>query len=268
MNTPLLKNVKLVVTDMDGTLLNNNHQVSEQFFDQFWALKEKGIQLVAASGRQHNSIVEKLAPIAKDLTVIAENGAMTTVNGQTECLAYPLSQLDETLKLLAGQKKMHPVLCTNGAAFIAAGQEKFEPILREFYSHFNVINELESCQEEVLKIAIYHFENAEKFIYPAVLPLAKNIQIKVSGMNWVDLSHPNANKGYALNKLQQKLGVSPAETMVFGDYNNDLEMMSQAHFSFAMENAHPNVLAAANYKTASNENRGVEKVLSSLLKLL
>ncbi len=270
MNTPLplLKDVKLVVTDMDGTLLNNQHQVSDLFFEQFWALKEKGIQVVAASGRQHNSIVEKLAPIASDLTVIAENGAMTTHLGKTNCLGFPAKAYDKTLDLLNKQQGMHPVLCTNGSAYIAKGQERFEDVLREYYSHFNVIERLEDYQEEVLKIAIYHFESSEKFIYPAVSSLESDLKIKISGPNWVDLSHPNANKGYALDKLQKKLGISPAETMVFGDYNNDLEMMSQAHFSFAMENAHPNVLAAARYKTSSNEAGGVEKILSELLKLM
>jgi|TARA_B110000971_G_C19978966_1_gene486416 Cof subfamily protein (haloacid dehalogenase superfamily) len=269
MNTPLLKDVKLVVTDMDGTLLNPNHEVSNQFINQFWALKEKGITVVAASGRQHNSIVEKLAAIENELTIIAENGAMTTFHGkETVFTPYPKIHLDKTLALLKRQKNMHPVLCTNGSAFIAKGQDKFEPILREFYSTFNVIDQLEDCTQEVLKIAIYHFENSEKYIYPVVQDLANEVKIKISGPNWVDLSHPNANKGFALNVLQKYLGVAPEQTMVFGDYFNDLEMMEQAHFSYAMANAHPKILEIANYKTLSNSKFGVETVLEKLLKQL
>lgn len=269
MKYPALKNVKLVVTDMDGTLLNTNHQVSEKFFKQFWALKEKGVTVVAASGRQHNSIVEKLAPIKEALSVIAENGAMTSVLGkETTYIPFPVAQLKKTLKILGKQRNMYPVLCTNGSAFIAQGQTNFEPILKEYYSHFNVVKTLEQYTETVLKIAIYHFKSASQYIYPAVIDLEKDLQIKVSGPNWVDLSHPNANKGYALKELQNTLGITPQETMVFGDYNNDLEMMQQAHFSFAMENAHPNVLQVANYKTASNNNAGVELVLEQLLKVL
>lgn len=269
MNTPLLKDVKLVVTDMDGTLLNPSHEVSKLFMDQFWALKEKGVTVVAASGRQHNSIVEKLAPIEKELTVIAENGAMTTFHGkETVFTPYPKIHLDKTLALLKRQENMHPVLCTNGSAFIAKGQDKFEPILREFYSAFNVIDHLEDCTQEVLKIAIYHFESSEKYIYPVVQDLANVVKIKISGQNWVDLSHPNANKGFALNALQKHLGVSPEQTMVFGDYFNDLEMMEQAHFSYAMANAHPEIIKKAQYKTLSNSEFGVETVLKELLKQL
>ena len=269
MNTPLLKDVKLVVTDMDGTLLNPNHEVSTQFIDQFWALKEKGITVVAASGRQHNSIVEKLAAVENELTVIAENGAMTTFHGkETVFTPYPKGHLNKTLALLKKQENMHPVLCTNGSAFISKGQEKFEPILREFYSAFNVIDRLEDCTQEVLKIAIYHFESSEKYIFPVVQDLANEVKIKISGPNWVDLSHPNANKGFALNALQKHLGVSREQTMVFGDYFNDVEMMEQAHFSYAMANAHPEIIKKANYKTGSNSEFGVETVLEKLLKLV
>lgn len=269
MNTPLLKDVKLVVTDMDGTLLNPNHEVSTQFIDQFWALKEKGITVVAASGRQHNSIVEKLAAVENELTVIAENGAMTTFHGkETVFTPYPKGHLNKTLALLKKQENMHPVLCTNGSAFISKGQEKFEPILREFYSAFNVIDRLEDCTQEVLKIAIYHFESSEKYIFPLVQDLANEVKIKISGPNWVDLSHPNANKGFALNALQKHLGVSREQTMVFGDYFNDLEMMEQAHFSYAMANAHPEIIKKANYRTGSNSEFGVETVLEKLLKLV
>ena len=64
--------IKLVVADMDGTLLNSEHQVSEQFFELYSRLKEQGVLFAAASGRQFDSIVDKLQPIAKDIIVIAE----------------------------------------------------------------------------------------------------------------------------------------------------------------------------------------------------
>ena len=53
--------------------------------------------------------------------------------------------------------------------------------------------------------------------------------------------------------------------MVFGDYNNDLEMIEQAAYSFAMQNAHPNVTKAANYTTKSNNEGGVEHILEQLI---
>ncbi|MCB0469699.1 MAG: HAD hydrolase family protein, partial [Flavobacteriaceae bacterium] len=71
---------------------------------------------------------------------------------------------------------------------------------------------------------------------------------------------------FALKNLQQQLNVSEEETMVFGDYNNDLEMLSLAYYSFAMENAHPNVKNTARFVTKSNDEEGVETILQQLIK--
>ena len=89
--------------------------------------------------------------------------------------------------------------------------------------------------------------------------------MKVSGEHWVDLSGLETHKGNALQKLQDQLGVDKSQTMVFGDYNNDLEMLQLADFSFAMANAHPNVKKTANYSTKSNDELGVESILEKVI---
>ena len=66
-------------------------------------------------------------------------------------------------------------------------------------------------------------------------------------------------------ELSRKERRDKARKMVFGDYNNDLEMLGKAKYSFAMENAHANVLEAASYKTTSNDNYGVENILKKML---
>ncbi len=55
--------------------------------------------------------------------------------------------------------------------------------------------------------------------------------------------------------------------MVFGDYLNDLEMMSKAHYSFAMENAHPDIKKAARYRAKSNDENGVVEMLQQMVNL-
>jgi hypothetical protein len=91
-------------------------------------------------------------------------------------------------------------------------------------------------------------------------------QVVVSGQNWLDISHSESNKAYALKIIQRDLGVTLNETMVFGDYNNDIGMLKLARLSFAMKNAHPKVLKIANYQTKSNTEEGVEDILEKLLR--
>ena len=136
----------------------------------------------------------------------------------------------------------------------------------EYYSEYEIVDDLTKVSgDDFFKIAVYHFESSEDFIYPIVKHFESEMQVKVSGQNWLDLSHNNANKGFALHMLQTKMGITKEETMVFGDYNNDLEMLELAHFSYAMENAHPNVKKIARFQTKSNNEEGVEFILKQLL---
>ena len=74
-----------------------------------------------------------------------------------------------------------------------------------------------------------------------------------------------SNLVFALRFLQKKHDISPAETMAFGDYNNDFEMLQGASYSYAMENAHEKIKAIANYQTTNNDDFGVERVLEALI---
>lgn len=263
-----LSKIKMIVTDMDGTLLNSNHQVSDRFFKLHQGLKDKGIQFVAASGRQYHSIIDKLAPIKDDIIVIAENGSYV-MRQNKELLSTPLhtNVKDDILNLIKNINDIHPVLCTKDNAYLLNTSSEFTKKLKEFYSQYKIIDNLSDYKGEVLKIAIYHFESSEKHIYPAVKHLEEKLKVKVSGQNWLDLSDVNAHKGYALQKVQELYNISPEETMVFGDYNNDLEMLAMSKYSFAMANAHPKVKEVANFETASNDEFGIEIILEKLLNM-
>ncbi|HLV63617.1 HAD family hydrolase [Galbibacter sp.] len=262
-----LAQVKLVVTDMDGTLLNDQGEVSKQFYSLFEQLKAHNIHFAAASGRQYYSIANKLSPIVDDITIIAENGGIAR-RGQKELLVTQMhkEKVFELIHLLRTVKDSYIVLCGKKSSYVETTNETFINLFNEYYARYERVEDLTAVEDdEFVKIAIYHFESSETFIYPAVKHLEDKLQVKVSGPNWVDISHPNAHKGHALRLLQEKLGYTPEQTMVFGDYNNDLEMLGLATFSYAMENAHPEVKKVANYSTKSNEENGVEYILEQLI---
>ncbi|RCS28039.1 HAD family hydrolase [Polaribacter sp. WD7] len=264
-----LSKVKLVVSDMDGTLLNSKGEVSNLFFDLFKQLKEKNIHFTAASGRQYNSIVHKLDTIKEDIFVIAENGGMakkgTQVLKMNVLEAEKIKQLISILREIEG---VHIVLCGKDKAFIESKNKDFITLFQEYYQSYNVVDNLVSVAEthDFLKIAVYHYTSSEKYIYPHVKDLSSDFLIKISSKNWLDISDAKANKGNALREVQAQLNITKEETMVFGDYHNDIEMLQEADFSFAMKNAHKDIKEIANYITESNDNFGVEKVLTKLLK--
>jgi Cof subfamily protein (haloacid dehalogenase superfamily) len=261
-------NIKLVVSDMDSTLLNSKGEVSNRFFKLFKQLQEKNITFCAASGRQHNSIVSKLQSIKDNIYVIAENGAIA-MQGKEVLLLNSIAS-EKVLKLiptLREVKDIHIVLCTQNGAFIESKDKQFISLFEEYYNSYEIVDDLMEVAKNtsILKIAVYHFESSEKHIYPAVAHLGNDVLLKISSKNWLDISVEKANKGNALKLVQERLNVSKKETMVFGDYHNDIEMMQESDLSFAMENAHKDIKEIAKYTTKSNDNFGVEVILEELV---
>lgn len=262
-----LSKIKLVVTDMDGTLLNSKHEVSPLFFELFKALKKHNILFVAASGRPYYSIIEKLHTIKDDIIIVAENGGIV-IEQDKLLLSTPIAQ-DNLLtieSLVNSNNQIHPVYCTQSKAYFSHdSSDNFIETLKEYYPKFSLINSINDITEEIIKIALYHADDSEKHIYPLFDKFETDYEIKVSAKNWVDISDKLANKGHAINILQNNYSITPDETLIFGDYNNDIEMLKLATYSFAMENAHENVIKTANHKTKSNDDFGVEYILEKLI---
>ncbi|WP_136480712.1 HAD family hydrolase [Cognatitamlana onchidii] len=259
--------VKLVVTDMDGTLLNEHNEVSTKFLNQFEELRNHNIHFVAASGRQYQSIVGKLYSIKDDISIIAENGGILDFENKKEVL-FKLSsyQINSTVKAIRAIEGAHIVLCGKKTAYIESRDDAFISKFKMYYSDYEIVRDLTRVKDdEFIKIAVYHFDSSELYVKPFLKNIDHQLKVLVSAQNWLDIALSEVDKSYGLQLLQQKLKIKTEETMVFGDYNNDLNMLKLANFSYAMENAHANVKQVANYETKSNVNQGVEYILEKLL---
>ena len=261
-----LSQIKLVITDMDGTLLNSNHEVSSLFFELFKALKKQNILFIAASGRPYYSIIEKLSSIKDDIIIVAENGGIMMKKDEL-LLSIPINReyLMNVESLIDSNSDIHPVFCTKSKAYFKNTSNSLIDLLKEYYPIADVIENINEIEEDIIKIALYHSEDSEKYIYPLFKHFEQHYKIKISGKHWVDISDDLAHKGHAISLIQQSYNISNQETLVFGDYENDIEMLKLGTFSFAMENAHKNVKRIANYMTKSNDNFGVELILEKLI---
>lgn len=261
-----LSKVKLVVTDMDGTLLNSKHNVSDEFYKLFNKMANYGILFVAASGRPHYSIAKKLDAIKNDIIIVSENGGLVSKRDET-LLSTPIekNKFSEITTIIHSLQNAHPVFCGKSKAYLTRASKPLLDILTEYYPSYQLIKNTNEIDENIYKVSLFHEENSEKYIYPHVKHLEANYKVKTSAKHWVDISATYANKGYAIKKLQNLYNITPEETMVFGDYNNDLEMLRQGYFSYAMKNARDDVKQTARFETKSNNELGVEHILKKLL---
>ncbi|RAJ02411.1 hypothetical protein LX64_03424 [Chitinophaga skermanii] len=262
-----LSAVKLVVTDMDGTLLHSNGKMSSDFLPLFEKMKAHQVQFSAASGRQFYNLLNQFPTIKNDMYFIAENGSYVVFQDRELLVqSLPAEIVRELVMKARTIPQVHIILCGKKQAYIDSTAPEFMVHVEKYYDRRLLVEDLLEVQDdEFLKIAICDLGGSEGNSYPHFKHLENELQVKVSGSIWLDLSHKLANKGRALHVLQTALGISDKETMVFGDYLNDLEMMEQAYFSFAMENAHPQIKEIARFTTKTNDEDGVVSVLNNLV---
>lgn len=260
--------IKLIVSDMDGTLLNSDHEVSQEFFSLYEKLQRKGITFAVASGRQYYSLMERMEPLKEQLSFIAENGAIVMEKGE-QVYIQPMDEqiVHEVIKEVRAIGGKYLVLCGREQAYIESTDPQFMKPFLEHYEKYKVVDDLLEVKDDVfLKLTICDLSGAEENSLPKVKHFEKELQVKLSGKIWIDFNHKEAHKGNALKALQKLHGLQKENTMAFGDYLNDMELFENSAISFAVENAHTKVMEAAKYQTKSNNEQGVEHILRELLK--
>lgn len=250
--------IKLIVADMDGTLLDDEKKLDEKFWNVYDELVKRGIHFVPASGRQYYNIYEYFKRIDKNLIILAENGSYIVEDGKE--LYSKCFKKDEVLELVGAVRSIpHAFLVLAGkkAAYVEDSTPEFIAEVEKYYERYEIVEDVTKVDDDIVKVTICDLTGAEKNSYPYLEKYKNDFKVAVSGYIWIDINYPNSNKGTGLNILQEKLGISKDETMAFGDYLNDYEMLEQATYSFAMENAHPELKKIAKYNGGDNNKCGV-----------
>ncbi|MEU6492489.1 Cof-type HAD-IIB family hydrolase [Streptomyces sp. NPDC046984] len=264
--------IRLVVTDMDGTLLDGTGRIPEDLWPLLADLRRRGVLFSPASGRQYATLARQFADAGDGMVFVAENGTYVVRDG-VELGSDPLDAavaarvIRTTRRLAAEGVDVGAVLCGKQSAYVERADEAFVAEAKRYYAVLRIVDDLTAVEDEFLKVALYDFGPVERTTAPALAPFAASHQVVVSGEHWVDIMNATANKGAALRRLQRELGITPAQTLVFGDYLNDLEMLDAAEWSFAMANAHPDVLRRARYVAPPNTENGVLRTITRLLGL-
>ncbi|WP_026960053.1 Cof-type HAD-IIB family hydrolase [Aliagarivorans taiwanensis] len=261
------KQIAFIAADMDGTLLNPDGQLDPEFFDVYQQLSDKGIHFAAASGRQYYSLKQTFAPIAEQMLFIAENGTLVMHQDQElySC-TIAKAEIEQVITEARAIDGAHIVLCGKRSAYIETQDPKAIAEISKYYHRRESVADLLAVDDEFIKVAICHFDGTEALVYPSINQhFGQSHQVVVSAAIWLDVMNAEASKGSAIKHLQQTLGFSFEQTMSFGDYFNDVEMLAASYHSYAMANAHPEVKKLARFEAPSNAESGVLQVLKRLI---
>lgn len=284
--------IKLIATDMDGTLLNAAHEISQENQEAIKFAQEHGITVVIATGR---AFYEANTPVAEtDLKVpyICLNGAEVrdeTFNiMSTSHLNHSLvSKITSTLK----EKDIYYQVYTNRGIYTEnpqrdleiyidiaerAGQkadvEKIENSIQKRIDNgtLKIVDNYDKIEdipgELIMKILAFDSDLGKIDLVGQELAQSPNLAVSSSSRGNLEITHSDAQKGIALSTIAKQLGIDLKDVMSLGDNLNDVSMLERVGYSVAMDNAAPEVKTVAKYVTDSNENSGVGKAIKKFLK--
>jgi Cof subfamily protein (haloacid dehalogenase superfamily) len=236
--------IKLVASDLDGTLLRNGaDDLSPYTLEVIKKIIDSGIHFVAASGRQYQSLRYLFDPIKDKISYIAENGSLCVHNHEVISRSFIPRELGlRIFKAVDDYKDCLCLLSCESACILERKNAEFEKILIEnVHNKTAVVDNLANVEEPFLKIAIYAPNEPEKAEQHFRELFGKEIRVVTSGSFWIDFLAPGSNKGIALEALTAHLGLSPSECIAFGDQFNDIDMLRLVKTGYAMRTAAPGV---------------------------
>lgn len=254
---------KILFTDLDGTLLNDNKKVSPALFEALQQLQKMGHVLVLSSGRPLNSILEVKEMLKlqnRGLYISAYNGGLVYDCSTEKSVIEKRVSFTDVSYILDVAKHTHTYCQTYTATHIVTEKESKELECYLKTIHLPVIctpHMIDTLSEEpfkLLAIDVTDHAHLEQF-KEALLPWANGrITTLFSSPMYLELFPASAGKGQALAELCQHLQIPLTNAMAAGDMENDISMLEVAGYSVAMQNAAPRVKEIADLTSEYDNN--------------
>ena len=257
-----LKNIKLIVADLDGTLLHDDKSLDQNIKS---VLIEKNVPLTFVSGRNVHIIQDYIKELNISLPYITNNGANMFL-GNTCIYECPIdsSELKTCLKILVANKVAF-LAYTNQIIYSVGYQEGLDTFKNRLIGKCKIVenaNIEDIVSESIFKVVMIH-PNMEKIKNQLNSVCDKTVCMQSEGVIYT-LTNKDSTKGKTLKKLLEYLDIDSSSVLAFGDNYNDISMFEVVD-GVAMENAQESLKEVAKYLTKSNEDDGVSYFIQNKL---
>lgn len=285
--------IKVIASDMDGTLLGDDHKPAPETLAAVKKACDAGIRFMIATGRNFPGAMAELKDAELVCDYIVGSGAEVRNPQQEVVVTHPISI--ELCRAIYEEIRDYPLsvtFCTDGYDYKIGTPEEIEESLmlqmQLFFSNqpreelaksetyrrikkstrsMSDMDELEAAGVPVYKLFLYSEDKAMLDEMNTRLQRNKDIAVASSFPTNLEITDVKAQKGPVLKEYIESLGYTMDEVMVLGDSLNDLSMISMDFgATVAMANADPEVKSAAKYITKSNTEFGVAYAIEELLK--
>lgn len=259
---------KLLAFDIDGTLLDDQHRLSEKTKRMVRKAYDRGYIIAMASGRGPLSVFPIMEELEIDGPLITHNGAVI-VHSRDRSIWHQEGFFIRELLPIITYCRDHGLVYDVNTAFEVYTEFDLTAEQREVYRRFFLdpvkLEDMFSLKEPVLKLTIFGSDEQITRALGDLNPYADTFHIVRSSVEFIDVMHERAVKGIALKSLCQKVDVPLSQTVAIGNYYNDLLMLREAGLGLAVANAPKDVQEAADRVIPSNNEEGVARFLEQLL---
>lgn len=283
--------IKVIASDMDGTLLNNNHEIDEETAKAIKKAEEKGIIFVISTGREYENVKYLLDKQNIKCQCILSNGAeyRDEMGNILDVININEKSSRKILKILK-ENNISARMFTNKGIYTTATKGEallevtfrtlaFDPHLtkeeakkiaekEKFFTCLKYIDDFEKFFEEGIEIRKFvAFHEDIKLIekLKKIIGEIEGLAVSSSFNDNIEITDINAQKGIILEKVITKMGIDKKDVMILGDSFNDYSMFEIFEESVAMKNAISEVKKIAKYITDTNDNQGVAKAIYNVL---
>lgn len=271
-----LRKIKLVVFDLDGTLIDDNNTISNEIISLISELSKHGVMFTIATGRLISAVLDHADSIGIKIPLITLDGTLIQRRPGEKCLyKSPLSSkhVKRAIKL-ANENFLKVALCHDKAIYYNEENALFPQLVNKFGAKYQQVISYDNYLEDVLEVILVGDNStgvrnaARKMSFPYTMGVrASYYKSQSEGGNYfLEIRKMGSSKGNGLKILQKHLKIKMKQTVVFGDWYNDKSLFENDSLKIAVANAVPEIKKMADIvlKKTNNEG-GVAEFLSILL---
>lgn len=266
---------KIIACDLDETLLNTEHKISQKNIDAIQKAAKKGVRFVPATGRGFTTVRGDLEILGlwdrEKEYVISFNGGAITENKGERLLHFEGLSFEKAKQLYA--RGLTYQVCIHVYTMDTVYVYNYVQEEKDYVGgRMNMVETFETSLDflegqDIVKILFMNLDTAYlEQIGKEMEDMTRDLDVSYSSNRYIEFNHKGVNKGSGLLKLAALLGVDPRETIAIGDNFNDLSMIRVAGLGVGVQNTAAGMRAQCDYITrATNDESAIAEVIETFI---
>jgi len=272
-----LKKIKIIISDLDGSLLNSEGELGSETKRIIKELKALGVQFSFASGRLHSALTHLAEELDLKIPLISLDGSIIKSHPDGDIIFESFVKQKYVIRALdfADRFLLNAALCHAEAIYFTENNSVIPRVMDKLGAKYEEVPSYDNYLKETLEVVIAsdYKENLkyvkDKLSFPHSFGLGLNFYKSQhhKGIYYLELRTQGASKGKSMLKLLANLGIKPEDAVVIGDWYNDISLFETPAFKVALDNSIQELKNKANFVTQkNNDEEGIVEFLELVLK--